>query len=885
MTLMNLRDLRLRARALFAPRRAEQELKEELAFHIERETQRHIAAGVSPAEARSRARVRFGSVTVAADQCREERGIGLVENVVRDVRYALRTFRRAPLAALTIVTTVALGLGLVAVVFTLFNLFLFRVDDVRNPSELFGVERPQPADGQRASFTRQQYEALVRETSVFSDACAMGPEVDTRLDGRVLSGTLVTGNFFQVLGVSAALGRTLTPSDDERSGGNAVVVLSHRSWTQRFASDPGILNRTLLLNDVPFQIVGVMPEGFRGLVVGAPDYWAPLSLFGQLRRMHAGREDSAGVDIVGRLRHGLSREQALAELVVWDSRGVERRAGDRLATNLVLEPKLGRVRQRAEVMVLLTPLFFAFGLILMIGCANVANLLFARAVARQREIGIRLATGASRRRIVSQLLTESLLLALVSAVVAFGISRIVLGVTISMVMSTMPPDIGDIRLSMPPADWRVALFLLGGAFVSTIFFALAPALQATRVELVRAIRGEVVSDARPGRTRNVLIALQVTASALLLICSGVFLRSALSAATLDPGVRTVDTVTVGVKDEQIRHAMIEALSREPVVASIAASFPGPLNGPRAAFAEGPTGKSAVGYKLVSPEYFSVLGIEILRGRGFAASERSANAAVAVVSESVARQLWPDRNAVGQVLQLEPDPNPEMRHANEPPLSSRTFAVVGIARDVAGFRLLDFKGAGVYVPISAETAATSLTLRVRGDSEVARRAVVDRLTAIDPNIGEVLTLRLVVRMATFFLQLAFWLTLVLGTLALILTLSGLFSMLSYLVEQRGKEIGVRMALGATQRNICTLVLSQLARPVGFGLLVGASLAAALGVGLLATPAAAQIGTVVRLFDPVAYTTSLVCIVAACACAALIPALRAARIDPVGTLRQD
>ena len=268
------------------------------------------------------------------------------------------------------------------------------------------------------------------------------------------------------------------------------------------------------------------------------------------------------------------------------------------------------------------PLFFAFGLILLIGCANVANLLLARAVARQREIGIRLAIGASRRRVVCQLLTESLLLALVSAALAFGISRLVLEAVVYTVMSTLPSDIGDIRLAVPPADWRVALFLVAGAMVSTLFFALAPALQATRFELVRAIRGEVVRDARPGRARDALVALQVTASVLLLICAAVFLRSSWAAATVDPGIRTADTVNVSILNEQRRGAILDVVTSEPLVASVAASWPGGLGG-RAAFADGATGKSTVTYQFVSPEYFSVLGIDLVRGRGFAQTERSA----------------------------------------------------------------------------------------------------------------------------------------------------------------------------------------------------------------------------------------------------------------------
>jgi hypothetical protein len=451
-----------------------------------------------------------------------------------------------------------------------------------------------------------------------------------------------------------------------------------------------------------------------------------------------------------------------------------------------------------------------------------------------------------------------------------------------------------------------------------------PALQATRFELVRAMRGEVVRDARPGRARNALLAIQVTASVLLLICSAVFLRSAMAAADVDPGIRTSDIVTMEIVNEQMRGAALEVVKREPSVTSIAASWPGGLGG-RTALAETvtgsadatgtigatratggasttdatgvigatrSTGKSTVTYQFVSPEYFGVLGIELVRGRGFAQTERSSGAAVAIVSETVARQVWPGLDPIGQVLRLEPDANATHtsngpREKDDPVLLSRTAVVIGIARDVAGFRLGGTRlgAAGVYVPIDAAAIKTSLQLRVRGDAERARRVLAERLEAIDPNIANVSTLRTLATMEAFLLGIPFWLTLVLGALALVLTLSGLFSVLSYLVEQRTREIGVRMALGATRFSIGALMLSQSARPVVIGVLLGGTLTASLGIALLATPAAEHIGTSVRLFDPVAYATSLLAIVIACICAALIPARRAGRIDPVTALRQD
>ena len=247
-----------------------------------------------------------------------------VDDTVRDIFYALRTFKRAPLVAFTIVSTVALGLGLVAVAFTVLNALLFRVDAVPDVHEMFAVERPRTSDGERQRFTRAQFDALRRETNVFTDAYAELSQVDSRVDGRLMWGTFVTGNFFQVLGVNAAMGRALTPADDEPFAGQPVMVLSHRGWDRLFARDPAILGRRLLVNGFTFEIVGVMPEGFRGLTVAPDDYWAPLSMLGHVRPIHRGREANVGLDIIGRLKPGMSWQTARAGLAVWDAAPVER---------------------------------------------------------------------------------------------------------------------------------------------------------------------------------------------------------------------------------------------------------------------------------------------------------------------------------------------------------------------------------------------------------------------------------------------------------------------------------------------------------------------------------------------------------------------------------
>jgi predicted permease len=891
---MNLRDVFLRVRALVAPGRVERELDEELAFHIERETRKHLAAGLSPAAARTRALARFGSVALAADQCRDARGTAFVAALVRDIFYAFRTFRRAPLAALTIVVTVALGLGLITVVFTAYSTLFLRVDAVRSPGELFGVERPTaPGADTRLPFTRSEYEALRRETGAFSDSLAMVRPVRARIAGRPVNSALVSGNFFQMLGVHAAIGRALTPDDDERAG-RPVIVLSHRGWNELFASDPTVVGRSVRVNGRPYEVVGVMPEEFRGLAIGPPDYWAPLALVGQFRNDYAGRENESPVDVVGRLKPGLTPAAATTGLSAWASRRTDLRTTTGSPPFITLRPRQGTLLADGnEALIVFSPVFFAFGLILMIGCANVANLLLARGVSRQRELGIRLSLGASRGRIMRQLLTESLLLALGAAACGYVFSWLFQESALYATTTSMPPEFAEqLNLGVLPADWRVVVFLAAGAVVSTVFFGLAPALQATRLELVRTMRGEVTRDARPDRARHALIAIQVGASALLLICSGIFLRSAYAAASVDPGVRTSDTLLVPTVNEPRRAALLEAVKAHPSVLAVAAY----LQRKRAVAEASVSAEATAGTRsemspsrvpieqiAASPEYFNVLDIDIVSGRGFTPAERTADAGVVVVTETVARGLWPNRSAVGQVVRLQASSSSAPSAASLP---SRAFTVIGVVRDVNGPLAPDlFPSWGIYVPTGPENAGTSLTLRVRGDPEQARQALLESLMSVDPGLGEITTMRTIAGAQAYILKIVFWVTVVLGGLALALTLSGLFSVLSYVVEQRAKDIGVRMALGATTSNVAGLVLSQSLRPVSIGLTAGGGLAAGLAIILTTLDEASQIGSLVHVFDPVAYAGSMLVITTACLLATSVPAVRAARIDPIATLRKD
>jgi predicted permease len=881
---MTLRDLLLRVRALAFPRRLERELDEELTFHIERETQKHIAEGLSPSEARTRALARFGSVALAADLTRDARGTVVIDTLARDLLYALRSFRRAPLVALTVVGTVGLGLGLVAAVFTLYSFLFLRVDAVRSPDELFAVTMRgaggvMQSGGAWMPFTPARYEALRRETSVFTDAAAMMRGIETRIDGRQRGASLVSGNFFQLLGVNATLGRALTPSDDDLSA-QPVIVLSHRGWARLSANDPAIVGRRVRINGTPFEIVGVMPDGFRGLGIAPPDCWAPLAHAAQFHRGDDARAGEVTVgDVIGRLKPGVSAQAAAAGLTTWASGRADLVSSNGRFTSAWLRPSNGTMSiYLVEQLMVAAPIFFAFGLILMIGCANVANLLLARGIARQREIGIRLALGASRRRIIRQLLTESLLLALAAAAWGLVVSRLVLEGAAYAAITTLPPGFADaLDLVAPVADWRVIVFLVAIAVVSTLFFGLVPALQATRLELVRTVRGDVTSDARPGRARQALIALQTGASALLLIAAAIFLRGALAAATQDPGLRTSDTIVVHVATEARRTPLLQAITGHPSVVAIAAWRRG-----EAVAETSVSNRLPVDQMAVSPEYLDMLDIHVVRGRGFTQAERSANAGVAIVSETAAHRLWPNTDALGQAIRLAAIQS----RAGAPSSPSRTFTVVGVVRDMSGPLVPDFFPSwGVFVPAGADETGTSLLLRVRGNTEQARQALLEPLTQADPALGQVNSLETIAGLQAYLLQIAFWVAVVLGGLALALTVSGLFSVLSYVVEQRAKDIGVRMALGATTRDVVGIVLSQSLRPVGIGLAAGGGLAAAVAILLMATPGAGQIGGIVRVFDPVAYGVSLLVIVAACALAASVPAVRAAHIDPIATLRKD
>ncbi|HTM05336.1 MAG TPA: ABC transporter permease [Vicinamibacterales bacterium] len=882
---MTRRDLMLRLRTLFRRAAMEHELDEELRFHIECETAKLVARGIAPGDARRQALARFGSRAAVADDCRDERGTGGVETIARDLIYALRTWRRAPLAAVTIVLTVALGLALVTIAFTTYSAFFLRTDAVPHPEEVFELYRPAlPGTDAAVPFTERDFESVRRVNTVFRDVATAAGSSEVRIDGRLSTTMFAGGDFFRMAGVSAARGRTLTPADD-RAGASPVIVLSDRGWTKLFFRDPAAIGRTAYVNGVAVEIVGVMPEGFRGLAINTPDFFTPVSAAALVRESSAQRAGERPVEIIGRLRAGVSRAEAEAGIRQWAA-GPGYQSLDGHPLLATLRPRTGVSPDDTwlEMLAFATPLFFVFGLILLIACANVASLLLARSVARQQELGVRLSLGATRRRLVRQLLTEGLVLGAAASALAYPISRLLAGGVMSVAVNSIPPEFAEqINFTVPEGDWRVLPFLIVGAVTATMMFGLLPALQATRLDPVRTMRGEVLRDARPGRARRTLMVLQVGTSTLLLICSAIFLRGVFVASAADPEVRVSDTVMIGIGTESRRAAVIDALAADPLVSMIGATSG--LDEPRIAIRAVETGiVSQQPAQFVSSNEFALLDVPLWRGRAFTNAEDSLDSGVVIVSDRLARTLWPGGEPIGRSLRMAvPPPVHGMAAAAATPPMERTFTVVGMVRDLRGPDFVD--AAALYLPAAATSPGMELILRVNEDPLRARTRLLDRLTRVDPALAHVRTLRSVFRGRESILRIAFLCAVVLGGLALLLTASGLFSVLSFLVQQRRKEIGVRMALGASSRAVARLVLFESARPVIMGTAGGVLLAGGTAGALMATPAASNIGQIVQVLDPVAYASALLVIVVACALAASAPALRAARVDPMVTLRSE
>ena len=862
----------VRARALLRRAATEAELDEELSYHLDRDAERRAAAGATPNDARLAARRAFGNPGYLKEQVRDSWGLRWLDHLGQDVRFALRGFRRSPAFVVTVVLTIALALGLNTSVFTIFNAYVLRPLAVRDGGSLFEVFLPR-----RLSW--RQFNDL-RQLPVASEGFAYSIAF-VRSEVRPMFGSAVTSNALDVLGGVPALGRLFVPGDDAPPSGQPVVVLSYDAWQAKFGADTAIIGKTVRVRGTALTVVGVTAPRFTGIGSVPPDFWVPVTLLGRLNgsdELYGPREPGVLRPVI-RLAPGVSEGQALAAIEAWERRETANLPDSLQWKRAELVSVASALPITDETIAIFAPAAVAFLLVLLIACANVANVMLARGVARQREIGIRLALGAGRRRLVRQLLTESVLLALPAAALGFVVASWSIDASVRVLFSSAPSEFAPYLRTMPMApDLRVFAFVLVAAVTSALAFGLAPALQATRPDVARAARGEFDAAAGASRMRGGLVVAQIGVCSLLLIVTGVLLRGAEAANRLETGMRTHDVMQLAL-DDRARVPAIAHLRTTPIVSAIGASTQMPLDGSYPSVGVRPAGERRIetpAVDFVDAGFFRVLDIDVFRGRTFTDAEERQTSPVVIVSEAAAATLWPGRDPLGEVVQLTADPKPGSRLSRV-----RTARVVGVSRNaVSGWLGTGRDRPVLYYPASADSAGTNIVARVVGDALAARDRIERDLSVVDERaVYETHTLDGLLAGQRWPYQLFSWIASAIGAIALVLTLIGTYGVLSYLVAQRSREIGIRMALGATITAVVGLVLRQSLRYAAVGLVAGTVIA--LGVSKL-------FGTVlviVNAFDPVGYGIGIGTVLAACVVAALAPSRRAAKVDPLTALRAE
>ena len=876
-----------RIRGTLLGARMDDDFDDEIEAHLEMQAEEFVRHGMSPADARLAARRRFGGVDQIKEQYRDQRGIPALESLVRDVGYSVRLLRRTPGFAVTAIVTLAIGIGSTTAMFTLLNRALLQPLPVNRPDRLVALNNFSES-GAFPTFSYPTYRDLRARSEAFAGLVGYRfAPLSVSHDGvnERIWGYLVTGNYFDVLGVPAHIGRALQPSDDERAGAHPVTVVSYRFWQQRLGGAAAALGRSILVNGRSYTVVGVAPRGFFGTeVVAAPDLWFPMAMQPQIENAPSWleRRDVENVFVIGRLAPHVTSEQATAIMAGATRRLAEEYPDVEGNTRVALSrPGLIGTAMRAPVLGFAGLLLLLAALVLLLACVNLANLLLARGADRRREIAVRLSIGAGRWSLVRQLLTESVLLSVAAGALGLVLAVWLVGLATAI---RLPIDL-PVAVTLP-IDWRVLLFNVLLSLATGALFGLMPALQTTRGDLVPALKDGVPSAHRHDRTwKKALIVVQVAVSVVLLVGGGLVLRGLGRAYEIPLGFVpqraaevSFDLRLQGYATAAGREFQRELLTRVRAVpgvrhAALADMIPVDLHFTRTrvyADTGAPrreTRAPVTMFSRVTPGYFQTMATRLEEGREFTAFDVEGSAPVAIVNRTAARRLWPGERAIGRRLRL--------GSADAPALE-----VVGIVEDGKYAGLNENPQLIVHRPLF-QSYSGSTTVIVRADGAlpgiiaVVRRAV----GTLDPAIPIASARTLEDRLAVPLLpaRVTAWVLASFGALALVLAAVGLYGVMSYMVASRTHEIGVRMAMGARRVDVLTLVLRQGLTLAAIGLAAGLVGAVAL------TPLMRALLFGVSSTDGFTYGTVFVVLALVAMVACFVPARRATRMDPVFALR--
>ena len=876
-------------RNLFRKRRVERDLDDEVRSYVEMLADEKLDRGMGAADALRAARVEFGGVDVVKENVREVRMGATIEWVWRDVRYAARVLAKSPAFTAVAVLTIGLGIGANTAVFSVFNTVLLRPLPYPGEKQIVAVyEKRMRENGARSALSASDFLDWRSMTRTLASVALFDT---TRLnvtqggDTELVPGARVTAGFFEALGVPPQLGRTFQVAEED-SGRQQVAILTYGAWQRRFGGDPEILGKNLRINGEPFQVVGVLPERFRYPFAAACELFIPLR-FTQDQLRFRGIHAFGGI---ARLRDGVTVGQASREMEVM-SKQIEKQHPDTNAGHVADVVPLHEEQARGLKPALVV-LLGAVALVILIACANVANLLLARASVRARETAVRAALGGSRARLVMQSLIESAVLALAGAAAGVALAWWALTILRSVFFRRLD-FFSTVGLDQIALDWRVLAFTLACALLSTLLFGVSPALACARTNLNDALRtgGRGMAGGERHRVRSVLVVVQVALSLTLLTGAGLLGKSFLNLMNVNPGFRPqhVVTASISLPGSQYRtteqaaafyDALVERTGALPGVRMAGVTDTLPLSGDdnRAGVrVEGreprPNEPTRLNPRLVSPAYLQTMGVRLVEGRMFTAADAEGKRPVAIVSEAAARKYWSDSNPVGRRFQFAMDNAPWIE-------------VIGVAGSVHN-RALDLDStADVYLPYRENPFGLPprrVTLTLESDLDAAalasgiRAAVVslDRAAAVsgirsmeswvaDSSAPQWFN---VVLLASF------------AGMAMVLAAAGLYGILSYLVSRRTAEIGVRMALGAGKLEVLRMVMAR-----GLGLTAAGILLGTLG-SLAATQLLSKLLFGVTPRDPAVFVLIPPFLAAVALVASYIPAHRATKVDPLAALRME